>query len=66
MPKNIRLLCLSPYSPELNPQERLWDELREKYLRNRVLDSIYMLENHVLNALGDLENAPTLINSITG
>ncbi|SDZ18472.1 DDE superfamily endonuclease [Nitrosomonas sp. Nm33] len=31
LPENIRLLFLPPYSPELNPQEHLWDELREKY-----------------------------------
>uniref|UniRef100_UPI00187264F1 transposase n=1 Tax=Acidithiobacillus thiooxidans TaxID=930 RepID=UPI00187264F1 len=31
LPENLRLLFLPPYSPELNPQEHLWDELREKY-----------------------------------
>ena len=30
VPKNIRLLRLPPYAPELNPQEHVWDELREK------------------------------------
>jgi Transposase and inactivated derivatives len=29
-PENIRLVALPPYSPELNPQEHVWDELREK------------------------------------
>jgi hypothetical protein len=29
LPGNLRLLFLPPYSPELNPQEHLWDELRE-------------------------------------
>jgi hypothetical protein len=27
---------LPPYSPELNPQEHVWDELREKEFPNRV------------------------------
>ncbi|WP_394807774.1 transposase [Nitrosomonas sp.] len=27
--ENIRILFLPPYSPELNPQEHVWDELRE-------------------------------------
>lgn len=40
LPGNLRLLFLPPYSPELNPQERLWDELREKHFHNRVFDSI--------------------------
>ena len=30
VPRNIRLLRLPPYAPELNPQERVWDEIREK------------------------------------
>jgi transposase len=30
VPDNIALLFLPPYSPELNPKENLWDEIREK------------------------------------
>ena len=40
VPKNIRLLRLPPYAPELNPQEHVWDELREKEFPNRVFDSM--------------------------
>jgi hypothetical protein len=29
VPDNITLLYLPPYSPELNPKENLWDEIRE-------------------------------------
>ena len=36
IPENIRLLALPPYAPELNPQEHVWDELREKEFPNRV------------------------------
>ncbi len=36
VPDNIRLLRLPPYSPALNPQEHVWDELREKEFPNRV------------------------------
>jgi hypothetical protein len=35
-PKNMKLLRLPPYAPELNPQEHVWDELREKEFPNRV------------------------------
>ncbi len=31
LPHNLRLLMLPPYSPELNPVENLWDELRENH-----------------------------------
>jgi hypothetical protein len=43
VPENIRLLRLPPYAPELNPQEHIWDEIREKEFPNRVfanLDSV--------------------------
>ena len=36
IPENIRLLALPPYAPELNPQEHVSDELREKEFPNRV------------------------------
>jgi hypothetical protein len=36
VPENIRLHRLPGYAPELNPQEPLGDELREKEFPNRV------------------------------
>lgn len=36
VPSNMTLLPLPPYSPELNPVERLWAYLRSHYLSNRV------------------------------
>lgn len=36
VPANITLLHLPPYSPELNPIERLWLYLKDHYLSNRV------------------------------
>lgn len=36
VPSNITLLHLPPYSPELNPIERLWAYLKSHYLSNRV------------------------------
>jgi transposase len=40
IPENIRLHRLPGYSPELNPQEHIWDELREKEFPNRVFESM--------------------------
>jgi transposase len=36
VPENVTLLFLPPYSPELNPVERLWAYLRSHQLSNRV------------------------------
>jgi transposase len=38
VPDNITLVPFPPYSPELNPVERLWLYLRERYLSHRLLD----------------------------
>jgi hypothetical protein len=38
IPGNIRLLALPPYAPELNPQEHVWDELREIEFPNRIFN----------------------------
>ena len=36
VPGNLTLLFLPPYSPELNPIERLWAYLKSHHLSNRV------------------------------
>jgi DDE superfamily endonuclease len=41
VPDNIMLLYLPPYSPELNPKENLWDEIREKLFKNYALKSAH-------------------------
>jgi hypothetical protein len=35
-PDNLSLVPLPPYSPELNPVERVWLHLRERYLSHRL------------------------------
>ena len=51
VPENITRLYLPPYSPELNPVERLWAYLRSHYLSNRayrfyILVALTMLIRH--------------------
>ena len=36
VPENLSLVFLPPYSPELNPIERLWLHLRDNRLSHRV------------------------------
>lgn len=64
-PTNMRLLFLPPYSPELNPVEHLWDELREKHFHNRAFDSLDAIEDHLVVGLHDFELDPQRIRSIT-
>ena len=41
VPPNLTLVHLPPYSPELNPVERVWLYLRERWLSHRVLAGGY-------------------------
>lgn len=61
---NLRVLKLPPYSPELNPVEHLWDDLREKSFHNHVFESIDALEIHLADALRDMEFDHQRVQSI--
>ncbi|MDR1228570.1 MAG: IS630 family transposase [Azoarcus sp.] len=65
LPDNLRTLFLPPYSPELNPQEHLWDELREKHFHNIAFNSLSALEDTLVSGLFSLENNPQLVHSIS-
>lgn len=64
VPKNMRLLPLPPYSPELNPMENIWAELREKSFHNRVFASLDEMERRLLDALHEMEASPDRTKSI--
>jgi transposase len=64
VPKNMRLLALPPYAPELNPVEHLWDELREKAFGNLVFESLDALEDHLEISLRMMERDPQSMRSI--
>jgi transposase len=66
IPQNIRLVSLPAYSPELNPTEHVWDELREKYFHNLTFDSIASVEDRLEMGLRELENEKEIIKSATG
>ena len=63
IPSNIRLIPLPPYSPELNPVEHIWDELREKWFNNYTFDSIGAVEDRLVKGLRSLENDKPLVKS---
>ncbi len=64
LPQNMKLLPLPPYSPELNPVENIWEELREKYFHNRVFSSLDAVEDQLLHSLVHLESNPEITHSI--
>ena len=65
LPDNISLLFLPPYSPELNPKENLWDEIREKIFKNFALKSIDAVRAKLKQAIRYIERNPKIVKSIT-
>ena len=57
IPANVTLLRLPPYSPELNPVERVWLYLRERHLSHRVLDGYAAIVDAVCHAWRQLDQA---------
>ena len=66
IPENIRLIWQPPYSPQCNPVENIWDEIREKWFPNLVFKSMQAVENTLVTALVVLENDNERIQSIAG
>ena len=56
---------LPPYSPELNPKENLWEEIREKIFKNYALKSIDAVRAKLEEAILYIERNPETVKSIT-
>ena len=64
VPRNITLLPLPPRSPELNPQENVWQFLRDNWLTNRIFSSYDDIVAHCCQAWNSLTGQPRRIMSI--
>lgn len=65
LPDNIRLIPLPPGSPELNPVEHIWEELREKHFANKPLKSLDEVEDTLCLGLNGLAINPDKLRSMT-
>jgi transposase len=52
MPENLSLVFLTPYSPELNPMERLWLNLRD----NRLSHHVFQISGEIVTTCCDAWN----------
>lgn len=64
MPANITLVPLPAKCPELNPQENVWQFMRENWLSNRVFTSYDDLVDHCCAAWNKLLDQPWRIMSL--
>ena len=53
IPENIILIFLPPYSPELNPAEKIWAKFKRDFT-NRVFENIDLLSKYVCGLAKDL------------
>jgi transposase len=65
IPDNVRLIPQPPHSPELNPVEHLWEDLRENAMPNAAFKSLDQVEQALCHRLVDLENNPERLRSMT-
>src|SRR5437764_5965000 len=64
-PEVAAQLVRESYSPELNPQENIWDEVREKIFKNYALKSMDEVNDKLDEAALYIERNPRLVKSIT-
>jgi transposase len=64
VPDNVTLVPLPSYSPELNPVERVWLYLKERFLSHRLLDDYDAIVNAACKAWNRLKAEEGRIKSL--
>ena len=64
LPTNISIIPIPSKSPELNPQENIWQFMRDNWLSNRVFGSYDEIVDHCAYAWKQLVDQPCRIMSI--
>ena len=54
IPSNITLYPLLPYTPELNPIEMIWDEVREKGFRSKIFKNLEVVIDRLCETVKSL------------
>ncbi len=65
IPQNITIIHLPPYSPELNPQEQVWQHLKDTYLANRVFKGYNEIVEACCKAWNLFAKMPEFIQTLT-
>ena len=64
IPKNIELIFIPPYTPEMNPIEQIWKEIRKRGFKNEVFQTLERVVDRLCDTISSL-SADT-VKSITG
>lgn len=65
VPENVALVLLPPYSPELNPAEQIWNQLRKNYFANKVFDSLDAATQQAERGLSVMASNREAMSSLT-
>ena len=66
IPCNIHFVKQPPYSPELNPVEHIWDDIREKEFNNEISDTLNQAMDSAVEGILRLKNNRNYLSSLTG
>jgi len=64
IPKNIQLLYLPPRTPELNPIEQIWKEIRKRGFKNRAFKTLEKVVDKLCETVNSLSKET--VKRITG
>jgi hypothetical protein len=64
IPNNIELFFIPPATPEMNPIEQIWEELKEKHFDNRFFSSLKKVIDQLCLCFNNLDKST--VKSITG
>ena len=64
IPENIQLFFLPPATPEMNPIEQIWKEVRKRGFRNEIFHTLEKVIDRLCNTICSLSNHT--VKSITG
>ena len=64
IPENIRLLFIPPATPEMNPIEQIWKEIRKRGFRNEIFQTLDKVIDRLCDTICSLSRSA--IQSITG
>ena len=64
IPDNIHIAHIPPYTPEMNPIEQIWKEIRKRGFKNEVFQTLEKVVDRLCDTIKDLP--ASVIQSITG
>ena len=64
IPENIKLIFIPPYTPEMNPIEQIWKEIRKIGFKNEVFQTLQKVVDRLCDTIFSLSKET--IKSITG